>query len=72
MDSNAIFIKCLIMEKETREFLDSLDREFYPPSGSYEFYDRKTGSFYNHSGQALRDVEEYNQYSEGYTPFGDE
>ena len=49
-----------------------LERVYYPPSGSYEYYDSKTATYYNNSGQELRDPEEYNQYSEGYTPFGDE
>ena len=51
---------------------ENLTEAYYSPSESYELYDPETGQFYNHSGQKLRDPEEYNPYSEGYTPFGDE
>ena len=56
----------------TREELNQLDEEYYYPSQSIEFYDSETDTWYNHSGQQLRDPEEYNPNSEGYTPFGDE
>ena len=36
------------------------------------FFDSETNTYYNHAGQQLRHPSEYNQYSEGYTPFGDE
>jgi len=43
---------------------------YYSPTGTMEYFD---GShFYNKSGQMLRDPQEYNKNSEGYTPFGDE
>jgi hypothetical protein len=45
-------------------------REYYEPSGTMEWYDGET--FYNKSGDPLRDPKEYDVYSEGYTPFGDE
>ena len=51
-------------------FLDDLEREYYPPSSSYEYWDGTY--FYNSSGDQLRDPIEYDVYSEGYTPFGDE
>lgn len=57
------------MENQT-EFLKDLDKEYYPPSNSYEYWDGT--HFYNLSGQQLRDPNEYNVHSEGYTPFGDE
>jgi hypothetical protein len=44
--------------------------DYYAPSDSEEYTDGQT--FYNKSGQQLRDPEEYNPYSDGYTPFGDE
>ena len=44
--------------------------EHYGPSGSSEYTDGET--WYNRSGQQLRDPEEYNPHSDGYTPFGDE
>lgn len=44
--------------------------EYYSPSDSLEYTDGE--NWYNRSGQLLRDPEEYNPYSEGYTPFGDE
>jgi len=37
-----------------------------------EYYDGETGTYYNKAGQQLRDPDEYNPDSEGYTPFGDE
>jgi hypothetical protein len=49
-----------------------LERRYYSPSDSYEWYDDETGQFYNSSFQELRSPEEYDPYSEGYTPFGDE
>lgn len=52
--------------------MENLIESYYEPSGTYELMDEKTGQFYNRSGQELRDPEEYNPYSEGYTPFGDE
>lgn len=45
-------------------------KAFYEPSGTYETY--RNGVFFNAFGQQLRDPEEYEQSSEGYTPFGDE
>lgn len=46
--------------------------KFYPPTGSYESYDTDTDTFFNAYGQELRDPDDYNSDSEGYTPFGDE
>jgi hypothetical protein len=37
-----------------------------------ELFDEKTNTWLNWSGQQLRDPDEYNKNSEGYTPFGDE
>lgn len=62
----------------TREQLDQLidegiiEEAYYSPSGSMELYDNRTGAWYNNSGQRLRNPNEYNPHSEGYTPFGDE
>ena len=47
-----------------------ITREYYSPSDSYEFFDGIT--YYNSTGEQLRDPSEYDQYSDGYTPFGDE
>jgi len=47
-----------------------MEKEYYPPSDSYEWFDGKY--YYNSSGQQLRDPEEYDDSEEGYTPFGDE
>ncbi|MDR3350726.1 MAG: hypothetical protein LBN98_03630 [Prevotellaceae bacterium] len=54
------------------EDIQMFGRRYYPPSGSREYYNPETDTFYNASGDALRNPEEYNPYSEGYTPFGDE
>lgn len=45
-------------------------REYYSPSDSMEWFDGET--FYNASGDSLRDCSEFDPHSEGYTPFGDE
>jgi hypothetical protein len=47
-----------------------MNKAYYEPSGSYEYFDGM--NYYNSNGDQLRDPEEYNHYSEGYTPFGDE
>ncbi len=46
--------------------------QYYSPSDSVEMFDRETGIYYNNSGDPLRDPDEYDDCSEGYTPFGDE
>lgn len=45
-------------------------KKFYAPTGTKELFEN--GTFFNAFGQQLRDPEEYNPYTEGYTPFGDE
>lgn len=42
------------------------------PCGTTALYDPNTGVYYNTSGSRLRDPQEYDRTSEGYTPFGDE
>jgi len=42
----------------------------YGDTGTTALYDGT--HYYNEQGQLLRNPDEYNQYSEGYTPFGDE
>ena len=54
------------------EIFDRIEQEYYSPSNSYEYYDTETDTWYNKLGNVLRNPEEYNPYSEGYTPFGDE
>ena len=49
-----------------------MEKRHYYPSDSYENYDEKTDTWYDNSGQELRDPIEYDVNSEGYTPFGDE
>ncbi len=44
--------------------------DHYGPSGSKEYTDGEI--WYNRGGQQLRNPEEYNPHSDGYTPFGDE
>ena len=52
------------------------DNEFeevgYAGTGTTAFYDAENDLYYNHWGQQLRNPQEYNPHSEGYTPFGDE
>jgi hypothetical protein len=57
---------------KNENILKECEKEYYPPSESMEFYHEATNTWYNNSGQRLRDPEEYNPHSEGYTPFGDE
>ena len=57
------------MNAETKQ---RLIKKHYAPSDSLEWYDPETDTFYNNSYQELRDPCEYDPYSEGYTPFGDE
>lgn len=47
-----------------------MEREWYSPSESLEFFDGE--HFYNRAGDRLRDPAEFDENSEGYTPFGDE
>lgn len=52
-----------------------LEKEYYAPSQSEELFDSKTNTWYNLSGQQMRDPSEYDRggdHEDGYTPFGDE
>jgi hypothetical protein len=57
---------------KTLDEIQDLPLRYYPPSDSIELYDEDTDTYYNASGQELRDPKEYNSRREGYTPFGDE
>ena len=50
--------------------IGEMEMAYYGPSDSYECFDGE--NYYNARGQQLRNPYEYNVYSEGYTPFGDE
>ena len=65
-NENAIIIN----DSPEIEFLNDLEKEYYKPFDTYEYWDGN--HFYSSAGDQLRDPEEYNQNSEGYTPFGDE
>lgn len=54
-----------------KEDLEQLDYVHYA-HGSYAYYDPYTDTYYNDFGQELRNPNEYNEQSEGYTPFWDE
>ena len=60
-------LKIKIMSKLN---FNEMEKEYYPPSDSYEYFDGTT--FYNMSGDELRSPSEYCNSGEGYTPFGDE
>jgi hypothetical protein len=47
-----------------------MEKAYYAPSDSMEDFDGEF--FYNASGDQLRDPDEYDDNTEGYTPFGDE
>lgn len=51
--------------------MTDLIKSYYSPTDSYGYYDPETGTYYNSSGQEIRDPNEYKN-CEGYTPFGDE
>ena len=51
---------------------ERLERCYYYPSDFYELYDAEMDQWFNMSGQSLRNPEEYDVNTEGYTPFGDE
>ena len=55
---------------EPAHAITQMDLVAYGNTGTYAYYDGK--NYYNNFGQLLRDPDEYNQWSEGYTPFGDE
>lgn len=59
-------------EQDWEKLKPTLSKEYYSPSDSMEYYDFETNTYYNNNGNRLRDPEEYNPRSEGYTPFGDE
>jgi len=57
--------------KNTAEHCKGLERAYYEPSGTYEYYDSESDIYFNKFGQELRSETEYD-VTEGYTPFGDE
>lgn len=60
------------MRKEyDEESVKELEWVYYAV-GTYAYYDASTNTYYNESGQQLRDPSEYNSSLEGYTSFGDE
>lgn len=58
-------MKCNYCEEE-------LSKNYYEPSGSHELYCQDCDTFYNHSGDELWSLDDYNPYLERYAPFGDE
>lgn len=63
-------------DNERQEIIDKIENNtFYEvdyPCDTVAWYDEENDVYYNRSGQRLRDPEEYDRHSEGYTPFGDE
>ena len=55
---------------KNRNELAKLERRIYYPTDSIEYYDPKTGRWYNGLGQLLKDPDEYNPNNESL--FGDE
>ena len=75
IDVNNMSIEDYLEKGFTMEELLSIDKfnlvtATYFPSNSVEYFDGE--NWYNSSGEALRNPEEYDTNSEGYTPFGDE
>jgi hypothetical protein len=61
--------------RKEREYMMNgkyLEQRYYSPSQSEELFDPRTKTWYNLSGQQLRNPSEYDRGGEGYTPFGDE
>jgi len=56
--------------ERTSKKKEELEMAYYEPGDTYEYFDGER--YYNRAGDMLRDPDEYNPYSEGYTPFGDE
>jgi len=54
------------------KILSECEEQYYWPSESVEYYNHETNTWYNHSGQKLRNPDEYNSNQEGFSPFGDE
>lgn len=60
-----ISFKKIISDKEYEKLqtelktIFNLPKEYYKPSESMEFFDSETNTFYNLTGQALRDPSEY-------------
>ena len=49
-----------------------MEEKYYKPSGTIELYDSENDEWYKSNGDPLRNPVEYDEESEGYTPFGDE
>jgi len=58
----------------SREYMmdgEYLEKQYYAPSQSEELYDPKTNTWYNLSGQQMRDPSEYERYSDGTNQWGE-
>lgn len=60
------------MPKNQNKRKVNMEQVEYGNTGTYAWYDSETDTYYNDCGDVLRDPSEYDWYSEGYTPFGDE
>lgn len=59
-------------EEIRQKIRDNIFYEVNYPCETTAWYDEENDIYYNYGGQQLRNPEEYNRHSEGYTPFGDE
>ncbi len=73
-------ISCSLIHHKLNIFTMTYDEMTQQIESGNAYYDRSypggawvvDDCYYNRFGQQLRDPEEYNTNSEGYTPFGDE
>lgn len=61
------------VQRERLYFMNGnpLSMEYYSPSQSQELYDDKTNTWYNRSGQQMRDPSEYERYPDGTNQWGE-
>jgi len=61
------------IKRDRRYFMNGkeLEKAHYSPSQSEELYDSETNTWYNLSGQQMRDPSEYERYTDGTNQWGE-
>ena len=61
------------IKRDRRYFMNGkeLEKSHYSPSQSEELYDSETNTWYNLSGQQMRDPSEYERYTDGTNQWGE-
>ena len=72
-DNNLTLEQVGRMKRDRIYFMDGKELEwgYYSPSQSQELYDSQTNTWYNRSGQQMRDPSEYERYSDGTNQWGE-